>query len=87
MAKKIIRREVADASLTPFAALHPVLARIYAARDVRSMQELDCQFDSLLPYQTLQGLEKAIELLVTAVTTQKNILIVGFSRAQPLLVD
>jgi single-stranded-DNA-specific exonuclease len=43
--------------------LHPVLRRIYAARGVRSCQELQLGLRDLLPVTTLSGTDAAAELL------------------------
>jgi single-stranded-DNA-specific exonuclease len=75
--KQIVRRtyneELAAALQTP----HPLLRRIYAARNIQSMKELDRNLENLLPYQSLLGIEQAVALLAKAVMTQQRILIVG----------
>jgi len=71
-----MRRSVTEANGLP-ADLHPVLARIYAARQVRSHQELDHSLERLLPPQGLMGVERAVALLADAVKTHKRILIVA----------
>lgn len=75
--KKIIRsRELpADAVLLP--GLHPVLARLYALRGVRSEAELQRVLKTLAPAQQLRGLEAALALLETALRDNKSILVVG----------
>jgi len=57
--------------------LHPVLARIYARRDITSLQELERSLGQLLPWQGLSGITAAVELLLTALEQQQRILIVG----------
>lgn len=57
--------------------LHPVLARIYAARNVTSAEELDTGLDGLLPPGTLPGIEAAVERLVTALQQQQRICVIG----------
>ncbi len=77
-AKKIIRRHDPGASANDFPAdLHPVLARIYAARAVRHAEELDRSLDRLHPPGLLQGIDTAVGLLVTAIDTGQHILIVA----------
>jgi len=77
MRKKIVRRLHSEQSIAALNHLHPLLQRIYAARDIQSPDALDKTLDSLLSYQTLLGIEKATQLLADAVTQNKKILIVG----------
>ncbi len=74
--RRILRRAVPD--LDGLAAeLHPVLARIYAARQVRSPRELDHSLEQLLPPHGLKDIEYAATLVADAVATDKRILIVA----------
>lgn len=77
MRKKIIRRSFQQEQLIPFADIHPVLGRIYAARDVRNLDDVDISIQRLLPYQDLLGIDEAVTLLGSAVQQDKRILIVG----------
>jgi len=77
MQKKIIRRTYSEETLASLADLHPLLQRIYAARQVQSPKELERHFDYLLPYQGLMGIDHAAKLLADAIKQQKKILIVG----------
>ena len=63
MGLRIVRR-VPAAPVSYGAALHPVLQRVYAARGVRSSQELDHSLERLLPVGTLEGIAAAVELLL-----------------------
>ncbi|NRH28842.1 single-stranded-DNA-specific exonuclease RecJ [Pseudomonas sp. MS19] len=58
-------------------ALPPLLTRLYAARGVQSVEELDKGLARLIPYQQLKGMDAAVELLVTALQQSERILIVG----------
>ena len=49
------------------AGLHPVLARVYAARRIRSAAELDDDFKRLLPPASLTHCERAAGLLADAI--------------------
>lgn len=74
--KKILQlREVPPHYGEPVDA-HPVLARIYAARGVRAPGELDRSLKALHP-PALKGLETALDLLETALRTQRRMLVVG----------
>jgi single-stranded-DNA-specific exonuclease len=57
--------------------LPPLLTRLYAARGVQSLAELDKGLARLLPYQQLKGIEAAVELLVQALEQGQRMLIVG----------
>jgi len=57
--------------------LHPVLARVYAARRIRSAAELDDDFSRLLPPASLAHCERAASLLADAIAAGKKLLIVA----------
>ena len=57
--------------------VHPVLARLYAARNVTTETQLEYGLKHLLPYQDLSGIEAATELLVNALQQQQRVLVVG----------
>ena len=71
-----IRRRIAVAHQLP-GDLHPVLARIYAARNVTAPEHIEHALDRLLPYHGLIGIAAAAALLADAVTTQQRVLILG----------
>ena len=57
--------------------MHPLLARIYAARGVNSVNELDHSLGNLHSYASLKDIDKAVDLLVQALLEKQRILIVG----------
>ena len=57
--------------------VHPLLARLYAARGIAVADELDTQLKALLPPEGLKGIDAAAALLADAVTAGKKILIVA----------
>ncbi|MFD1260173.1 single-stranded-DNA-specific exonuclease RecJ [Entomomonas asaccharolytica] len=57
--------------------LPPLLKRIYAARGIQNSQQLTKELANLLPYQTLKGIDQAVELLITVLNEQQAIVIVG----------
>ena len=59
------------------AGIHPLLARLYAARGVRSHEELDDALARLLPPATLLGVDKAARLLADALASAQPICIVA----------
>jgi single-stranded-DNA-specific exonuclease len=76
MIKRIVRRPVPDTSALPD-HLHPLLRRIYAARQVRDAAGLDYSLGALLPYERLSGIGAAADLLVEMIETGRRILIVA----------
>lgn len=59
------------------ADLHPVLARVYAARDVVSAEQLQHGLAQLPSHTALKGIDAAVDLLVHALEQQQRILVVG----------
>ena len=57
--------------------VHPLLARLYAARGVQTRSELDYELKSLLPPASLTHAEDAAALLADALEAQARILIVA----------
>jgi single-stranded-DNA-specific exonuclease len=59
------------------AGLHPVLARLYAARGVKTAPELHYEFDALLPPAGLHGVDDAARLLADHIEQGKRLLVVA----------
>lgn len=59
------------------AGVHPLLARLFAARGVHNTEDLDDTLGRLLPFQDLLGIEAAAQLLANAIETQKRLCIVA----------
>ena len=59
------------------AGIHPLLARLFAARGVRSADELDDAMAQLLPPSTLRGSAEAARLLADAIEQNKRIVVVA----------
>ena len=57
--------------------MHPLLARLYAARGIDDRSELDYELKGLLPPAGMKGIAEAAELLADAIEAEANILIVG----------
>lgn len=55
----------------------PLLARLFAARNVRSPNELHTNLASLLPFQSLKNIDAAAERLAQAIRRQERILIIA----------
>ena len=75
---KLIRRRPADpAAGLSDASLHPLLARIYTTRGVRTPAELDLGLAQLLPPAQLRNADAAAVLLADAVAADKKLLVIG----------
>ena len=59
------------------AGIHPLLARLYAARGVTGTEELDDALAKLLPPSTMLGLPEAATLLADAIAQNKRLCIVA----------
>ncbi len=59
------------------AGIHPLLARLFAARGVHSMDELDDGLAKLLPPASLRGSREAAQLLADAMAEDKKICVVA----------
>jgi single-stranded-DNA-specific exonuclease len=76
---KIVERRYAEADRRSLldAGLHPLLARLYAARRIRSAAELDYAPGRLHPPGTMKGLAQAAVLLADAIAARKRLLIIA----------
>jgi single-stranded-DNA-specific exonuclease len=70
----VIARRAAESPPVPD-GLHPVLWRAYAARGIRSVDDLGLGLERLTPIGTLEGVDAAVELLVAR--RQQPILVIG----------
>lgn len=76
---KIVTRDVPPrvAWALEQAGVHPLLARLYAARGVRDKDELDDALARLLPPTTLKGTAEAAALLADAIAADQRLCIVA----------
>lgn len=76
---RIISRDVPPRSCWALeqAGIHPLLARLYAARGVHSATELDDSLTQLLTPTTLAGSEQAARLLADAIAAGRHICVVA----------
>ena len=58
-------------------AVHPLLKPLLAARGASSDQDIDYRLANLHKPDTLKGLDKAVDLLATALEQQQRVLLVG----------
>ena len=66
-----------QAELLRQSGLHPVLARLYAARGVQHSAELNTDLPALIPPQQLLHIEKAASFLADAIQSGKKLVIVA----------
>jgi len=72
----VVRRPPADfAALAEAAGIDPLLARVYAARGIRSAAELDYGLGSLAPVSSLENLDAAVELLLA--NRSRRVVVIG----------
>jgi single-stranded-DNA-specific exonuclease len=76
---KIIARDIPPRAAWALeqAGLHPLLARLYAARGVHTSDELDDSLARLLPPSGLQGVQQAAQLLADAIARDQRLCIVA----------
>ena len=59
------------------AGVHPLLARLYAARGVRAHEELDDALARLLPPDGLRGVQRAAQVLADAIVQDRRLVVVA----------
>jgi single-stranded-DNA-specific exonuclease len=75
----IAARAVSEAHATALAAagMHPVLARIYAARGITSAQQLDAGLHGLVPLERMHNVTRMAAILADAIAARQKLLIVA----------
>src|SRR6185295_17220990 len=76
---KIVARRYAEADRHRLveSGVHPLLARLYAARRIASKDQLDQDFSQLIPPAELTNAGRAAQLLADAIEQQKKLLIIA----------
>lgn len=77
MSIHIVRRRVPEDAPLLASDLHPILARVYAARQVTSPDELQYGLEHLPPVQAMKGIDTAVRLLSEVLRAQGRILVIG----------
>jgi single-stranded-DNA-specific exonuclease len=72
----IVPRIPVDDSSLP-TDLHPRLRQIYACRGITDASQLQRSASALLHYQELRGMDKAVEIITTALAEGKKIIVIG----------
>ncbi|HTP61357.1 MAG TPA: single-stranded-DNA-specific exonuclease RecJ [Burkholderiales bacterium] len=76
---KIVTRPYAEADRLRLqeSGVHPLLARLYAARRISAAEQLEQDFSHLLPPAALANTDRAARLLADAIAQQKKLLIIA----------
>ncbi|MBI1943947.1 MAG: single-stranded-DNA-specific exonuclease RecJ [Betaproteobacteria bacterium] len=76
---KIVTRPYAEADRLRWleGGVHPLLARLFAARRIRSAAELEQEFSRLIPPGEMRNCGRAAQLLADAIARQQKLLIVA----------
>lgn len=77
MTARVIKRREVGAQVDLSGDVHPLLQRVYAARGVRSAAELALSLDKLLPVSQLDGVVRAVEVLIAHRARGGRVLVVG----------
>ena len=72
-----LRRRTVDESVVLPQQLHPLLKRLYASRGVRGEQDLERSVKGMLPWQQLNGMDTAVQILHNAFREGLRIIVVG----------
>lgn len=72
-----IKQRVLPESLGSLGDLSPILQRIYRARGISDSIQLDKRLQTLLPFNSLRGIEAACQRLEKALMNRERILIIG----------
>lgn len=72
-----IKQRQVLASLPPMPDLHPLLARLYAARGITDIAEMQTKLQDLVPFSSLMSIDKACLRLARALQKEERILIIG----------
>lgn len=75
--KTQLRRREAAGDVQLSAQLHPLLRRLYALRGVSEERELERSVKGMLPWQQLDGIDAAVDILQQALADGRRIMIVG----------
>ncbi len=76
-AEKHLERRQIPASASGLQGLHPLLARLYTARGIESLEEVRYQLSDLADYRLLKDIDAAVDRLEVALRDEQSVLIVG----------
>ena len=73
----VIKRRIPSEEVDLPNDIHPVLKRIYAARNIKSADDLNYSLQKLLPYEDLSNIQEGVALLAGTIKSNKRILVVA----------
>jgi len=76
MEKRILRRSI-EGDASALQVYHPLLQRVFLARNITHPEEVNKDLSSLPAFDKLAGMDIAVKRLVSAIKEQQHILIVG----------
>ncbi|WP_395376129.1 single-stranded-DNA-specific exonuclease RecJ [Marinicella sp. W31] len=71
------RRPQIDSDVFSSLSIHPLIARLYLARGIESVEQVDYQLKNLLHPNDLGGIEMAAQITIEAIQQKRKIVIVG----------
>ncbi|MEP6485455.1 MAG: single-stranded-DNA-specific exonuclease RecJ [Rudaea sp.] len=74
---RIERRPVVETTMEWPDSIHPVLRRVYTARGVTRIEQIEHRLTSLMSPKLLGGIERACELIEEAIRDDRRIVVVG----------
>ena len=74
--QRLQRRDI-EGSVEALQGLHPLLARIYAARGVTRLDQVEYPLKSLADVSQLKGINEAVERLIQAISGDESVMILG----------
>ena len=77
MIQRVIRRRAVVAGIDLPESLHPLLRRLYAARNVSGVRDLELSLDRLIPVGQLGGIDAAVAVLCRHHALNSRIIVVG----------
>lgn len=73
----LVRRAIPETAALLSEEIHPVLDRIYRARNITSLTDLDYSLGGLHKFDLLSGIDAAVKLLKQSLDLQKRVLVIG----------
>ncbi|MCB1826870.1 MAG: single-stranded-DNA-specific exonuclease RecJ [Coxiellaceae bacterium] len=77
MNKRILRRSLEGENNSGLRDFNPLLQRVFAARNVSDLDEIDKTLQALLPYDELMQIDQAVVRLAIALEKQESVIVVG----------
>ncbi len=74
---RLKQRDCRTALLNQQTTLHPILQRVFSARDIQSFDEVEYSLKSLIPPQLITNLQQAAECIVRHLQNESRVLVFG----------